>query len=183
MDIWYYTAATLNGFLTDENFSLDWLFNVPHTVGDLESFQKSIGVIVCGSHTYEWVISQENILQEPEKWSVFYGNTPVVIFSSRQPPIPDGANIHRINLPIIQSLDYLYILAKNKDIWVQGGGDLAGQFFDAKVLTKIGITYICASVQYGAPLLPRTINPRQLELLDIAYNDKSFHCNFALHNE
>ena len=50
--------------------------------------------------------------------------------------------------------------AGGKDVWVVGGGDLAGQFADAGLLDEI-ITYIApVTLGSGRPLLPRRLELR-----------------------
>ena len=54
-EIIYRTATTFNGFIADEEQSLDWLFAVDHAdVPKHADFLAQIGVIVEGSTTYEW---------------------------------------------------------------------------------------------------------------------------------
>ena len=55
----YYTAATLDGFIADENDSLEWLFvqeqdpDSPH--GQYDAFMTGIGAMVMGATTYVWL--------------------------------------------------------------------------------------------------------------------------------
>ena len=54
--------------------------------------------------------------------------------------------------------------AGGRDLWVAGGGDLAGQFADAGLLDEV-IVYIAPVLpRRGAPLLPRRIELRLEEL-------------------
>src|SRR5918993_3862328 len=92
----FYTATTLNGFLADESDSLDWLFAAPGGEGGDSSFQtflSGIGVLVQGSSTYEWVLRQENLVEQPEKWPAYYGARPTFVFTSRELPSVPGADI------------------------------------------------------------------------------------------
>ena len=58
----YYTASSLDGFIVDEDGSLDWL-----TSRDIdadgpfgyEAFAKSVGALVMGSTTYEWILKNQ----------------------------------------------------------------------------------------------------------------------------
>jgi dihydrofolate reductase len=54
----YYTAATLDGFIADENNSLDWLFQFggdPEGAGDTgySDFIREVGALAMGSTTYQ----------------------------------------------------------------------------------------------------------------------------------
>jgi dihydrofolate reductase len=54
------------------------------------------------------------------------------------------------------------------DLWVMGGGDLAGQFADEGFLDEI-ITYTAPVVLgKGRPLLPRRLD---LELIEVGHSD------------
>src|SRR5918997_3218751 len=91
----YYTATTLDGYIADENNSLEWLFEVDRTdAGDhsYEAFFADVGAMAMGSTTYEWVLAHERLLDEPAKWRRFYGDTPCWVFTHRDlPAIPEAA--------------------------------------------------------------------------------------------
>jgi len=162
----YNTAATFNGFIADENNSLDWLFEVPETDDDsMAEFMANVGVQVMGSTTYEWLLRTELLLDEPEKWQNFFGAMPTIVFSSRDLPVPKNADITVVSGPVSAHVDRLRELAAGKDVWIVGGGELAGQFFDAGSLNRIEITLAPASLKAGAPLFPRIAAPRHLHLV------------------
>ena len=67
----YYTATSIDGYLADEEHSLDWLFQFGEIEGmndDHSQFIDQVGAIAMGSRTYEWIIQHENLLEEPKKW-------------------------------------------------------------------------------------------------------------------
>ncbi len=165
----YYTAATLNGFLADQEHSLDWLFAVEDTGGpDMAEFMNSVGVFVEGSSTYEWVLEAENLLAEPRKWQQFYGSRPTYVFTSRSLPVPEGADVRFVNGGVAAVLGELRALAGSRDVWVVGGGDLAGQFLDCGSLDKLVITFAPATLAAGAPLLPRKVGADRLKLQSVS---------------
>jgi dihydrofolate reductase len=45
-----------------------------------------------------------------------------------------------------------------------GGGELAGQFFDANLLDEVQVTIAPVTLEKGAPLLPRFIQSDRLSL-------------------
>ena len=55
--------------------------------------------------------------------------------------------------------------AGDRNVWVVGGGDLAGQFADAGLLDEVIVSIAPATLGAGAPLLPRRIE-LQLEETD-----------------
>lgn len=161
----YYTAATLNGFLADQDHSLEWLFAVEGTDGpDMAGFMDTVGVFVEGSSTYEWVLKAENLLAEPRKWQQFYGARPTYVFTSRELPVPDGADVRFVSGDVAAVLVDITSSAGSRDVWVVGGGDLAGQFLDCGSLDRLVLTLAPAALISGAPLLPRNVGAGQLKL-------------------
>jgi len=165
----YKTATTLDGFIADERNSLDWLFQVDQSSGgpDHESFMTSVGVIVEGSTTYEWVLREERLLAEPDRWSQFFGACPTFVFTSRVLPTPDGADVRFVQGPVHEALPAIWAAAHGQDVWVVGGGDLAGQFADVGALDRLIVTIAPVTLGGGAPLLPRRIESDRLSLLDV----------------
>jgi len=161
----YDTATTLNGWIADEHHSLDWLFAVEG--GDApgeDQYPADAAVLVEGSHTYEWVLQQEDLLGDPEKWRQFYGVKPTFVFTSRTLPVPEGADVRFVSGTVAEALPAIREAAGGGDIWVMGGGDLAGQFLDAGVLDRIALSVAPAALTGGAPVLPRRVHPRRLHL-------------------
>jgi dihydrofolate reductase len=163
----YETAASLDGFLADEQHSLAWLFAVPHDDVAPEEFVKSFGVLVMGSSTYEWLLREEQLLDHPEKWARFYGERPVFVFSSRELPVPEGADLRRRSGTVAACLDEIRAAAGSSDVWLVGGGDLVGQFDDAGALDAVQVTLAPVTLGSGAPLLPRRIEYPRLTLTEV----------------
>jgi dihydrofolate reductase len=161
----YYTASTLNGYLADADNSLAWLFAVDDTDGpDIAAFMDGMGVFVEGSTTYEWVLREEKLLENPAKWQQFYGNKPTYVFTSRELPVPDGADVRFVSGPVAEALQEIVAAAGEQDVWVVGGGELAGQFLDIGALDELVVTMAPALLTGGAPLLPRNLGPESLSL-------------------
>lgn len=179
----YYTAATLNGFLADEEHSLDWLFAVEDTGGpDMADFMNGVGVFVEGSSTYEWVLQAENLLAEPQRWQQFYGSRPTYVFSSRPLPIPEGADVRFVNGDVAAVLGDLRAVAGSRNVWVVGGGDLAGQFLDCGALDELVITFAPATLAAGAPLLPRNVGADRLKLQSASQQGQFAVLSYAVLN-
>ncbi|MBW9093857.1 dihydrofolate reductase [Microbacterium jejuense] len=163
----FYTATTLNGFLADDEDSLDWLFSVPGGEGgdaDFHEFLAGIGVLVQGSSTYRWVLEHEDLVAHPEKWPSYYGDRPTWVFSSRDQPIVPGVDIRFASGDVAEVWPQIRDAADGKDVWVVGGGDLAGQFADAGLLDEIRVSVAPATLASGKPLLPRALGADRLEL-------------------
>lgn len=164
----YRTATTFNGFIADEHNSLTWLFEVDDSeVEDNDVFMERVGVLVEGSTTYEWVLAEENLLAQPHKWQEFYGDRPTFVFTTRELPCPEGADVRFVSGDVAAVLAEIAVAAGEGDIWVVGGGELVGQFLDAGALDEIVLTVAPVSLVGGAPLLPRNLRSARLRLLDL----------------
>ncbi len=160
------TATTLNGWIADEQQSLDWLFAVENGGEPSEDqYPADATVLVEGSHTYEWVLRQEQLLGNPEKWQQYYGAKPTFVFTSRELAVPAGADVRFVSGAIEEALPAIREAAGDGDIWVMGGGELAGQFLDAGALDRIALSLAPVALTGGAPLLPRRIESDRLRLV------------------
>src|SRR5215203_4094179 len=89
----YYTATTLDGFIADEQNSLDWLFLVDRGTdpgSEFEQFMADVGAMAMGATTYEWSLANHGPHEDPEKWRADYGERPCWVFTHRDlPAIPE----------------------------------------------------------------------------------------------
>ena len=163
----YYTACTLDGFIADRDHSLDWLFEVQSS-GDerpWQAFIDRIGALAMGAATYQWVLAHEDLLQHPEKWHQWYGDRPCWVFTHGDLPRIPGVDVRFVQgdvRPVHAEMD-----AVGGDGWVVGGGDLAGQFDDARLLDEIHLGMCPVTLGAGAPLLPRRITSERLTLRSV----------------
>ncbi|MFD1504517.1 dihydrofolate reductase [Georgenia yuyongxinii] len=160
------TATTINGWIADEDNSLAWLFAVENgTEPDDGLFPAEATVMVEGSTTYEWVLAEQDILAHPEKWQEFHGDKATFVFTTRDLPVPEGADIRFVSGGVADALPAIRAAAGDGDIWVVGGGDLAGQFLDAGALDEIALSVAPVALTGGAPLLPRRVGSDRLRLV------------------
>lgn len=163
----YYTATSLDGFLATEDDSLDWLF----TLGELNNssypeFIAEVGALVMGSATYEWMILNADQVAK-ETGSPWPYNQPAWVFSSRKLPMIEGADVHFANGDVDRIHREMRIAAKYKNIWIVGGGDLAGQFYDAGLLDELIVQVGSATLGKGKPLFPRRVLSPTLRLISV----------------
>jgi dihydrofolate reductase len=167
----YYTATTLDGYIADERNSLDWLFEVDRaTTGEqtFDAFFAGVGAMAMGATTYEWVLEHDRLLDEPDKWRGYYGDTPCWVFAHRAlPPIP-GANVSFVEGDVGPVYEKMARAAEGRNIWLVGGGDLVGQFADRGLLDEILLGVAPVTLGRGAPLLPRRLTASRLELVEVA---------------
>lgn len=164
--ILYETASTLNGFIADEANSLDWLFAVSSE--ETPPVARTATVHVEGSTTYEWVLEHEDLIAKPYKWAEYFGAKPTFVFTSRDLPVPEGADVRFVRGSVADALPVIREAAGDGDIWVVGGGNLAAQFLDAGALDEISVSMAPATVLGGAPLFPRVLGAGRLRLTSAA---------------
>jgi dihydrofolate reductase len=163
----YYTATSLDGFIATEDDSLDWLF----PLGDLNSssypaFISEVGALTMGSATYEWMLRNADKVAE-ETGSPWPYAQPAWIFSSRKLPAIDGANIRFVKGNVRQVHAEMLAAAESKNVWIVGGGDLAGQFYDAGLLDELIVQIGSATLGRGKPLFPRRVLSPALHLASV----------------
>lgn len=151
----YYTAASLDGFIATEDHSLEWLY----ALGELQEssypeFIKRIGALAMGSHTYEWVLNHGDEVAK-ETGSPWPYTQPTWVFTTRDLPTIDSADIRFVRGEVAAAHAEMLKVAQGLNIWVVGGGDLAGQFFDAKLLDELIVQVGSATLGQGKPLFPR----------------------------
>jgi dihydrofolate reductase len=159
------TATTIDGFLADDQNSLAWLFAVEGGEQPDEGlFPTGATVMVEGSTTYEWVLAETDLLAHPEKWAEFHGDRPTFVFTTRDLPTPAGADVRFVAGSVADALPAIREAAGDGDVWIVGGGDLAGQFLDAGALDEIAISVAPVALGGGAPLFPRRVESDRLRL-------------------
>jgi dihydrofolate reductase len=158
----YYTATTLDGFLTDDQGSLDWLFEQDageqpasdDSVVDYDTFIAGVGALVMGATTYR-VILDELKSGDPGMpyslpWFVFTHQE----FESSVADVTFLAGDPRQHRSRIEAA------ADGRDVWMVGGGALAADFAEAGMLDDVLLTYAPVALGAGQPLFPRPFNLR-----------------------
>lgn len=166
----FLTASTLNGFLADEQDSLDWLFAVPtedQLNADLDAFFADVAVMIEGSATYRWVVEHEELETHPEKWQALYAGRPTWVFTTKTQPVIEGADVRFVSGSVADAWPDIAAAADGGTVWVVGGGDLVGQFYDAGLLDEVRVSIAPAVLVSGKPLLPRVIGSDVLELTGV----------------
>ena len=156
----FYTATTLDGFLADEHDSLDWLFVQDQDEGgplNYDEFIKNVGAIVMGATTYEWILGHRS----GDAWPY---DVPCWVFTHRQLPLVPDAQIELVSGDVATAHEAMAAAAGDRNVWIVGGGDLAGQFADAGLLDEVVVWIAPVTLGAGAPLLPRRIELRLEEL-------------------
>ena len=170
----YYTASSLDGFIATEDDSLDWLF----PLGDpaetsYPSFIADVGALAMGSTTYEWMLRHADTVSAQMGSSWPY-TQPAWVFSHRSLPIVEGADIRIVQGDVRPVHDAMRQAAGSKNIWIAGGGDLAGQFYDAGLLSEIIVQIGSVTLGRGKPLFPRRLTDPPLHLVSARHVSAGF---------
>ncbi|CAH0184375.1 MULTISPECIES: dihydrofolate reductase family protein [unclassified Microbacterium] len=162
----YYTASSLDGFIATSENSLDWLLK--QDIDDngpmaYDGFRAMLGAMALGATTYQWVLDHEGA------WPY---TLPTWVFTHRELAVPDDGSVHLTQADVRDVHAAMVTAADGDDLWIVGGGDLAGQFADAGLLDEVWVQYAPVTLGSGAPVLPRALD---LEVIDIARN-RAFMC-------
>ena len=163
----YYAASSLDGFIATEDDSLDWLFPLGSLAeSSYADFIAQVGALAMGSSTYEWILRNADAVMA-ETGSPWPYTQPTWVFSSRELPSVEGADIRFVRGDVGDVFADMQVAAGDKNIWVVGGGDLAGQFYDAGLLDELIVQIGSATLGQGKPLFPRQVLSPTLRLTSV----------------
>jgi dihydrofolate reductase len=175
----YYTAASLDGFIADSSHSLDWLFtrqqdrDGPLNYAD---FIARVGALAMGATTYEWILDHEFAGKDQADWRWPY-DVPCWVFTHRQLPVVPDARVEFTSGDVAAVHEQMTAEADDRNVWIVGGGDLAGQFADAGLLDEVIVYVAPVTLGVGAPLLPRRL---ELRLEEVERNSDFVCARFSL---
>lgn len=161
----YYTASSIDGYITDPKGSLEWLLSRdidPDGPMHYDKLRPEWGAMCLGANTYQWILDND-----PDGWSY---TMPCWVFTHREFPATEGITF--TSEPVAQVHAQMVEAAGGKNVWVVGGGELVGQFHAEGLLDEVWVQYAPVALGGGAPLLPAHV---ELRLTDIAQN-REFAC-------
>ena len=172
----YCTATSLDGFIADDDESLSWLFATsgdadPADYGPSEPdpslpdlhfdrFFAGVGAIVCGVNTFEWI--RRDLTKNGEAFVWPYTQPTWVVTHRDLAPV---VGVEFFSGDVADLHPRLVDAADGKDVWITGGGDLAGQFADSGLLDRVWVHQCPVVLGAGRPILPRRLRlaRRQVE--------------------
>jgi dihydrofolate reductase len=167
MSTQYYTACSLDGFIATEDDSLDWLF----PLGDVGQtgygeFVAQVGALAMGASTYAWMLAHadEVAASGGSRWP--YAQ-PCWVFTHRALPAVPGADLRFVQGDVRPVHAAMRAAAGGRNLWIVGGGDLAGQFHDAGLLDEVFVQLASVTLGRGKPLFPRRLTQPPLRLLSV----------------
>jgi dihydrofolate reductase len=122
--------------------------------------------LAMGSATYEWIVRNAEKVAS-ETGSPWPYAQPAWVFTSRGLPAIRGADIRFVKGSVRPVHRQMSLAAGAKNIWIVGGGDLAGQFFDAGLLDELIVQIGSATLGRGKPLFPRRVMSPILRLVSV----------------
>lgn len=143
----YYVAASADGYIADERDSLEWLFDVDFPTQDsvIADFMAGVGALAMGADTYSWMLANVK-----DGWP--YAGIPTWVFTHRELAAFPGADLTFIRGDVGEWVGDIAEDAGEKDVWVVGGGSLAGQFVDAGLLDEFILFSMPVILGGGRPL-------------------------------
>jgi dihydrofolate reductase len=145
----YYTASSLDGYIVDERGSLDWLVSRDIDADGpfaIEPFMATVGAIVMGADTYEWILANHP--------GDFMYSQPSWVITHRPEIIADGHDVQTFAGDVSDLHPRLVSAAADKNVWVVGGGDVAAQFVTAGLIDEMIVSYAPCTLGAGSRVLP-----------------------------
>lgn len=145
----YYVAVSLDGFIAPLDGSVEWFEQA--RAGDGPSgqpglgyaeFVEQIGGLILGRDTFETELGFG-------PWS--YDAIPAVVMTHRPIPSPPS-NVVAASGDPVTALEALKKRVQRGDIWLLGGGVLAGQLLDAGAIDTIEMSILPISLGSGRTL-------------------------------
>jgi len=152
-------AISLDGFIADTRGGVDWLHRF-HAKGPREDygmteFFRSIDTVLMGRHTHDFALSH-GVKDYP-------GMENFVFTRTKPPGKRDGVEyISGDPAELIAALRQ----KPGKDIWLCGGGDLARQLLERKLVDEIALAVIPILLGDGIPLFQKRYPETDLQLID-----------------
>lgn len=147
-DFVYFVGSSLDGYIAQDDGGLDWLekFNGVEGLGDsYRSFEEGVGCVAMGGDTYEWILAHQ-----PGVWPY---KVPCWVFTHHELGTVDGADVVLVRGDVDTFADELRRDAGDKDVYIVGGGALAGEFLAAGLIDRIVLTIVPVALGGGVPVL------------------------------
>ena len=138
-----YIAESLDGFIAGKDDDLSWLEPYAGKDHGFNEFLSTIGAIIVGRRTHD--------IEVAHGWDNAHLK-PTFVVTHRGP----GREPRRKDI-FFTSEDIAEIVKKakamtQKDIWLEGGADLARQFLERKLIDEIVVSIIPVIMGEGTPL-------------------------------
>jgi dihydrofolate reductase len=153
-----YIAQSLDGYIADEAGGVEWLES-RGAGGDFgyHDFLEAIGAIAMGAATYEQLVGWDIDWPYPEQ--------PTWVFTHRELPVPEGSDVRFTDRPPAEVVSEIE-RETDGNIWLVGGGALARQWIDERVLDELILFVVPLLLGRGVRLFGDT-RETELELTEV----------------
>lgn len=155
-----YIASSLDGYIADTNYSVDWIQGQDESIELLDTytpFFNTIDTVIMGKRTYDQIIKELS----PDKWP--YSGTLTYVFTHESIGAKDDIIFTQENpSQLVNRLKR----DNGKDIWICGGADIINQLMGDNMIDIFHITTIPVILGGGIKLFERTGRKLYLELID-----------------
>ena len=155
-----YIAQSLDGYIADESGGVEWLESrgAGADFGYAE-FLDQVGAIAMGAATYEQIVG----------WDIDwpYPGKPTWVFTHRTLDVPDDADVRftdRTAAEVVAEIER----ETESNVWLVGGGELARQWVDERVLDEL-ILFVVPLLLGGGVRLFGDTRETDLELTDVRF--------------
>ena len=143
MKVTYYVASSMNGLITENEKSIDWLdkFNDCGVDFKYKDFYGSVDGLIMGRKTYDFIKDYD--------WP--YGDKSTWVCSLSENIVnAKGSNIQ----PQLSAIDSIEEAKKSgiKHLWVVGGGTLAAHLINRGLVTNLSVLQMPVIIHSGTPL-------------------------------
>lgn len=147
MEVIYYVACSLDGFIATTDGGVDWLTPFQGDGEDygFSEFNRSVDGLLMGSRTYEFALEQP-------AWPA--PDQPSWVFTRRSLPLAHPSVTMTSDDPV--SVTRALTARGLKRVWLMGGGALAGSFERQKLISDYRISMMPVLLGEGIPLFSGT---------------------------
>lgn len=165
-------AVSLDGYISRENGSVDWLNNLETGDSDLgfQEFLSRCDTILMGRKSFEDTL-------ELSKGEWIFKDLNTFVFTSRK--IKDKRNINFVSddpLEIVSTIRK----QRGKDIWLFGGGNFISSMRDANLVDEYIITIIPTFIGKGIRLFQDSTFQNNLKLLSTKRFSDIIQCHYKV---
>ncbi len=153
-----YCACSLDGFIAATDGSVGWLdqFSAEGEDYGYAGFLAGVGSLVMGSRTYEQVLGFG-------EWP--YADLPCFVATSRELPVPDGADVRfRAGDDPVALAAEARTAARSRAVWLVGGAALARSMLGAGAVDELDLALMPVLLGDGIPLFAPGMRPHGLVL-------------------
>lgn len=156
--VYFYGAMSLDGYLSDEQDNLQWLFDTNlDGQSTYEAFEQKIDTLVMGRVTYETTLA---LLGDG---APFYPGKEKVIFSrTKTGTIAEGRYVNDDPVAVVQALRQ----QAGGGIWIVGGGEILTALLTAGLVDDLWVQIAPVLLGRGKRLFPAGDYGQRLALVE-----------------